>query len=482
MLNSPVFEIIGDTLPCRDSAVAYIIQPSDHYTTWDFDTYGSASGVVATPADGQNIGYVSVDFSGEFVLLNITQIQHEYCSNFSAIPDVSVRIKSDTTPNIPFVIEGPNYVCMGDVVEFIAVKDASVNFDVSFVWEIHYLSEASALEPWDEPIPGQTVLGAEQDTLRVTSAYYDKINQYVDTIVVYAKGSCGTVKLPKTHTVLLDTVPVFDAPMYRSGGDPICEDSLVRVWVDTTGLTDIASIRWRYLDESFLGGDTIDILMAKADQQSAQNTLTVSTYFLQEDRCGYSKPNSITINIHNQPQKPAPLQNPYPCKDEEFALTVPFDEWTEQIAWQIPDPNIVYSVFNSKGVDFDSLYIEDVFQTPFDVIVEAMNMCGVKKDTVHLQPINNLTDLLSENLNNFDDLRYCEGDTVVGYLEIPDDHVVALPSYHWTLPDDWIYITDSTKIEDSINKIWFIPGQASGPAGGCRRGRWQHERSRPLCQ
>jgi hypothetical protein len=454
IFNSPKVFLNGNMTPCPDSSIVYLVQLSDSYVIYTFSKNNSPGVIV----DDQ-LPYIYVDFFGDSVQFRFDNIRHGYCSHFNTtLRDTVFSIHADTLLTIDFsvtpILPDLAWACMGDTLMFYAEKSPLHGFNVSFVWDISTTSEA--YKSWEI----NRYIGKNQDTVVLVAPDYINRETRIDTLLVYAVGSCGISKDPKKLEIQIDSLPIYDIKLYSDFTDfPICEKSMLTVWADTSGfnLGDMW-VRWNYSNvASIQGGDLLTFEVPKGD-------FTLYARFFVDGTCGYSAPVEFVVDVDNLPAPLQFAQNTWPCQKLPLELSVVPDPLTNYIEWDTIGPAPLFTVHTSStGYSLnDSLYFGNVDTLPFQLIGTAYNHCGSRQDTIAITPSERILPLGGGSLQGFDFLRYCSDNTVIGSLKIPFQHVNTNPEYFWTFPDGWLYIKDSIVGADTVNMVWFIPGETQG--------------------
>ncbi len=433
--------------------------------------------------------FFTIDFStGDTFAVELHDIKHSVCTALTG-KDTTFIFVADTTPAIQFKVEGDTVACMGDEVRLYATETGGAAFNVAFNWH-HPSNLLGDTEIWKLDTVWDSI---RLDTALLTAPVFIGAVSRVDTIRVYASGGCGTSNVPVLFPVRIESTPEFTdlipyADYTYMWADTVCQDSTLTVKIDTTGKGyTITEIRWNYPGAIDTLGDTAVTFTVPAD------TCKVYARFKIEGYCGFShfNENSVAIvNIHNQPKAPK-KENLYPCDVSELGYLVTDDKrWTDSIAWQLlgiaPGFEETVDTLTAGYAINDSIHFENVGNTDFQLVATAFNACGWREDTISVFPIDKPDNFVASSVSMamFKDpmlIRNCFGDTIVGWIEVPDNHIDIKPVYHWTIKNqdellpsedplaplefadaDWqIVRVDSLDVDNKRAMLMFIPGRDS---------------------
>jgi gliding motility-associated-like protein len=475
-------------MPCFDSVKTYIIERSDPYVTFEFayslvpdgpipPTEVPSGMIEIFPAGSTQPDSIRVHFADKGIDIRFTNIQSTACPLLSGSEGKSYRIKPDTTPTIDFSVTPVDVLaCMGDTLKFVAKLNETVGFEASFEWHLPTQNPSVMLRPWRTV----GITGEKRDTIRLVAAEYLDGLSSVDTLRVFASGSCGTTRNPEIARIRVEAAPVYhiniqsDHDQFRPGTiRQICENETLKVWADTLGLgLNFLSVRWDYPNSPNVeGNDTLNLTIPAG-------SFTLHARFYAAGTCGYSTPtSSLRVMVDNLPAVPQSRYAPWPCKEDDFEMNTLRDYWTDSIVWEWdenfngsmpPDFFVVETSQNGlpsvtgSPTKNDSLYFKNVGISPFRLIATGWNHCGPRQDTILFTPSDSITPIPTDAFANFGSLRFCSGNEVVGALKIPFQHTNTRPNYIWTFNEDWTLVKDSINKADETLMVWFIPGTSAG--------------------
>jgi gliding motility-associated-like protein len=119
--------------------------------------------------------------------------------------------------------------------------------------------------------------------------------------------------------------------------------------------------------------------------------------------------------------------------------------------------------------DNDSIHFLSIGSTNFVLIAEAINDCGTRSNSFDITIYDKVYDFPGKYVLDpfFSDLRHCLGDTIVGVILMPAQHIEIQADYHWqfryatdsTRETDWRIINTFTDYVEGTSTVWFIPGR-----------------------
>ncbi|MCL2412887.1 MAG: hypothetical protein FWC98_01970, partial [Bacteroidales bacterium] len=226
--NSPRVFLVGDTLPCLEAQELYQIVLSEPGVTFEFNYIAAPDVVVTTFPHGVQPQSLHVVFGGDSVRFRFHNIviPDNVCP-FEPRENIFTII-TDTTPNILFNIIAPTQACMGDTIMLVVELEPDQDSVIEFIWDL------------PSPILGETLswwriyqTNARRDTVFMIAAEYsNRLLTRFDTIMVLARGTCGTSQIPEVAVVQLNRIPSVPQPLDWS--DLVCLRDTVWFSVEPT--------------------------------------------------------------------------------------------------------------------------------------------------------------------------------------------------------------------------------------------------------
>ncbi|MCM1168640.1 MAG: gliding motility-associated C-terminal domain-containing protein [Bacteroides sp.] len=440
--------VSGDQNVCLDSTVYLTVQALNRYTdATDYDLrieYAKeGDNEIEVSEDGGKMRLVIKCVNTDTARLVFTPKNLFGCA---AEPFVHYLI-TDTVPEIPGVIDGPDMVCEDNPYTFVftvAPEKKAIFEDIDYHWEVP--------QGWhiDSIVGGDTVLHAYFDTLSAQG-------RTKDTILCYPRSGCGTA-FPTVFEVSIRPQDEFNDSILVERPAP-CLGTELQAWMKDKDSYDLDTIRffwntpagWTRLDGNELPQTSY---LVQYDTASY-----ISVRYQRHNSCGMSKAISLRVTVKDSAAKARFEGIAYPCYTRDvYEMAVwPDPEHIDSVTWDYG--SLAATVLTRRGsyMQNDSLVIDNAAHTtqPVSVTVSSHNECGSRDTVFTIRPITTISDFNS----TVQVPRYCLSDTGYAYINLTAAQRNQGLFFEWSFEPDSLYTPlDAFVLGDSVSVLQYLSG------------------------
>ncbi|MCM1530768.1 MAG: gliding motility-associated C-terminal domain-containing protein [Bacteroides sp.] len=440
--------VSGDQNVCLDSTVYLTVQALNRYTdATDYDLrieYAKeGDNEIEVSEDGGKMRLVIKCVNTDTARLVFTPKNLFGCA---AEPFVHYLI-TDTVPEIPGVIDGPDMVCEDNPYTFVftvAPEKKAIFEDIDYHWEVP--------QGWhiDSIVSGDTVLHAYFDTLSAPS-------RTKDTILCYPRSGCGTA-FPTVREVSIRPQDEFNDSILVERPAP-CLGTELQAWMKDKDSYDLDTFRffwntpagWTRLDGNELPQTSY---LVQYDTASY-----ISVRYQRHNSCGMSKAVGLRVTVKDSAAKARFEGIAYPCYTRDvYEMAVwPDPEHIDSVTWDYG--SLAATVLTRRGsyMQNDSLVIDNAAHTtqPVSVTVSSHNECGSRDTVFTIRPITTISDFNS----TVQVPRYCLSDTGYAYINLTAAQRNQGLFFEWSFEPDSIYTPlDAFVLGDSVSVLQYLSG------------------------
>ncbi len=449
-IDTARIQVRGDENACLDSTVFLTVEALNDYARADgYNLEVVYMGEDKTPLQitfpGRDSSYLEIVCRNRDSVRLVFTPKNGYCAQ-NALPFVHYLI-TDTVPNIPGIITGPERICADNRYEFVFHMDPDKvgMFDsVSYTWKV--------------PHDGWRILSGLHDT--AVTLYFDSLpsalpgQRTADTIACYPRAGCGTA-FPTLFVVTLQPQDIFDDSIVVSKENP-CLGTDIEVWLKNKDRYDTDTIRfvwntpagWQRLDNNTLPQTAYSVQYDTASY--------IQVRYLRNNGCGLSQTVQRRVNVKDSASKAVFDGIPYPCYTRNvYEVAIAPDPNIDSIAWMLA-PSVVASVHTRQGsrIDNDSLSIDNAGHSTAAIAfgVRSFNECGSRDTVLTVTPVTSTTPF-DDNLHA---PLFCLSDTGYVYINLSAQQQKEGFYFRWNFPDSAYRVVNATVPGDTVAVMAYL--------------------------